>query len=105
MFVIIHHNARTTLNATFEIFLQIFLVKVQKGAFRLVPLRTKYQIMQNLKCFTVKNTYVVKIKFRWFGLTFLSAQYVINHTLQLRILKYFDKSVTRNQQPARNIVK
>ena len=34
IFVIIHHNARTTLKATFEIFLQIFLAKVSKGAFR-----------------------------------------------------------------------
>ena len=34
IFVIIHHNARTTLKATYEIFLQIFLAKVSKGAFK-----------------------------------------------------------------------
>ena len=34
IFEIIHHNARTTLKATFEIFLQIFLTKVSKGSFR-----------------------------------------------------------------------
>ena len=36
IFVIIHHNVRTTLKATLEIFLQIFLAIVSKVAFRVV---------------------------------------------------------------------
>ena len=46
--VIVHHNARTTLKATFEIFLQIFLAKVSKVAFRAV-MKDDYKYALKLK--------------------------------------------------------